>query len=38
VKVEFVDQHSDPYVVVAAGSFEHPKNQSPVLARAFSRD
>src|SRR5580658_3748664 len=36
VKVEFVDQHSgDPYVVVPPGRPNTPKDQSPVLARAF---
>lgn len=36
VKVEFVDQHKgDPYVVVPPGRANTPKDQSPVLARAF---
>ena len=36
VKVEFVDQHKgDAYVVVPPGRPNTPKNQSPVLARAF---
>jgi Acetylornithine deacetylase/Succinyl-diaminopimelate desuccinylase and related deacylases len=36
VKVEFVDQHKgDPYVVVPPGKSNTPKDQSPVLARAF---
>jgi len=36
VKIEFVDQHKgDPYVVVPPGKPNTPKNQSPVLARAF---
>lgn len=36
VKVEFVDQHKgDPYVVVPPGRSNTPKDQSPVLARAF---
>jgi acetylornithine deacetylase/succinyl-diaminopimelate desuccinylase-like protein len=36
VKLEFVDQHKgDPYVVVPPGRSNTPKNQSPVLARAF---
>lgn len=36
VKVEFVDQHKgDPYVVVPPDRSNTPKNQSPVLARAF---
>ena len=36
VKVEFVDQHKgDPYVVVPPGRPNTPKDQSPVLARAF---
>lgn len=37
VKVEFVDQHKgDPYVVVPPGRPNTPKDQSPVLARAFA--
>lgn len=36
VKVEFVDQHKgDPYVVVPPHRSNTPKDQSPVLARAF---
>lgn len=36
VKVEFVDQHKgDPYVVVPPDRTNTPKDQSPVLARAF---
>ena len=36
VKVEFVDQHKgDAYVVVPPGRPNTPKDQSPVLARAF---
>lgn len=36
IKLEFVDQHKgDPYVVVPPGRSNTPKNQSPVLARAF---
>jgi acetylornithine deacetylase/succinyl-diaminopimelate desuccinylase-like protein len=36
VKVEFVDQHKgDPYVVVPPGRSNTPRDQSPVLARAF---
>jgi acetylornithine deacetylase/succinyl-diaminopimelate desuccinylase-like protein len=36
VKIEFVDQHKgDPYVVVPPGKPNTPKDQSPVLARAF---
>jgi acetylornithine deacetylase/succinyl-diaminopimelate desuccinylase-like protein len=36
VKVEFVDQHQgDPYVVVPPGRSNTPKDQSPVLAKAF---
>ncbi len=36
VTVEFVDQHKgDPYVVVPPGRSNTPKDQSPVLARAF---
>jgi acetylornithine deacetylase/succinyl-diaminopimelate desuccinylase-like protein len=36
VKVEFVDQHKgEPYVVVPPGKPNTPKDQSPVLARAF---
>ena len=36
VKLEFVDQHQgDPYVVVPPGRPNTPKDQSPVLARAF---
>jgi acetylornithine deacetylase/succinyl-diaminopimelate desuccinylase-like protein len=36
VKIEFVDQHKgDPYVVVPPGRPNTPKDQSPVLARAF---
>lgn len=36
VKLEFVDQHKgDPYVVVPPGRSNTPKDQSPVLARAF---
>jgi acetylornithine deacetylase/succinyl-diaminopimelate desuccinylase-like protein len=37
IKVEFVDQHKgDPYVVVPPGRSNTPRDQSPVLARAFS--
>lgn len=36
VKLEFVDQHKgDPYVVVPPGRSNTPKDQSPILARAF---
>jgi len=36
VRIEFVDQHKgDPYVVVPPGRPNTPKDQSPVLARAF---
>src|SRR6266542_4342125 len=36
VKVDFVDQHKgDPYVVVPPDRSNTPKDQSPVLARAF---
>ena len=36
VKIEFVDQHKgDPYVVVPPDRSNTPKDQSPVLARAF---
>lgn len=36
VKVEFVDQHKgDPYVVVPPDRSNTPKDQSPVLAKAF---
>jgi hypothetical protein len=36
VKVDFVDQHEGyPYVVVPPGRSNTPKDQSPVLARAF---
>ena len=36
VRIEFVDQHQgDPYVVVPPGRPNTPKDQSPVLARAF---
>ncbi len=36
VKVEFVDQHKgDPYIVVPPDRSNTPKDQSPVLARAF---
>lgn len=36
VKVEFVDQHKgDPYVVVPPDRSNTPRDQSPVLARAF---
>ena len=36
VKVEFTDQHKgEPYVVVPPGRPNTPKDQSPVLARAF---
>jgi acetylornithine deacetylase/succinyl-diaminopimelate desuccinylase-like protein len=36
VTVEFVDQHKgDPYIVVPPGRSNTPKDQSPVLARAF---
>ena len=36
VKVKFVDQHKgDPYVVVPPDRSNTPKDQSPVLARAF---
>lgn len=36
IKVEFVDQHKgDPYVVVPPDRSNTPKDQSPVLARAF---
>jgi acetylornithine deacetylase/succinyl-diaminopimelate desuccinylase-like protein len=36
VKVEFVDQHKgDPYVVVPPDRSNTPKDQSPVIAKAF---
>ncbi|MEO7415398.1 MAG: dipeptidase [Opitutaceae bacterium] len=36
VKIEFIDQHKgDPYIVVPPGRSNTPKDQSPVLARAF---
>ncbi len=36
VRIEFVDQHKgDPYVVVPPGRPNTPKDQSPVLAKAF---
>ena len=36
IRVDFVDQHKgDPYVVVPPGRPNTPKDQSPVLARAF---
>ncbi|HEY1791683.1 MAG TPA: M20/M25/M40 family metallo-hydrolase [Opitutaceae bacterium] len=36
VRVEFVDQHrGDPYVVVPPGRPNTPRDQSPVLAKAF---
>ena len=36
IKVEFVDQHKgDPYIVVPPDRSNTPKDQSPVLARAF---
>jgi acetylornithine deacetylase/succinyl-diaminopimelate desuccinylase-like protein len=36
VTVDFIDQHKgDPYVVVPPGRSNTPKDQSPVLARAF---
>jgi len=36
VTIEFVDQHKgDPYVVVPPGRPNTPKDQSPILARAF---
>jgi acetylornithine deacetylase/succinyl-diaminopimelate desuccinylase-like protein len=36
VRIDFVDQHKgDPYVVVPPGRPNTPKDQSPVLARAF---
>jgi acetylornithine deacetylase/succinyl-diaminopimelate desuccinylase-like protein len=36
VKIAFVDQHKgDPYVVVPPGRSNTPKDQSPVLAKAF---
>ncbi len=36
VRLEFVDQHKgEPYVVVPPGRPNTPKDQSPVLARAF---
>jgi acetylornithine deacetylase/succinyl-diaminopimelate desuccinylase-like protein len=36
VKLEFVDQHKgDPYVVVPPDRSNTPKEQSPILARAF---
>jgi acetylornithine deacetylase/succinyl-diaminopimelate desuccinylase-like protein len=36
VKIDFVDQHQgETYVVVPPGRSNTPKNQSPVLARAF---
>lgn len=36
VKVEFVEHHNgDPYVVVPPGRSNTPKDQSPVLAKAF---
>jgi acetylornithine deacetylase/succinyl-diaminopimelate desuccinylase-like protein len=37
VKLDFVDQHQgEPYVVVPPGRPNTPKDQSPVLARAFA--
>ena len=36
VTIDFVDQHKgDPYVVVPPGKSNTPKDQSPVLAKAF---
>jgi acetylornithine deacetylase/succinyl-diaminopimelate desuccinylase-like protein len=36
VRIDFVDQHKgDPYVVIPPGRPNTPKNQSPVLAKAF---
>ena len=36
VRIDFVDQHKgDPYIVVPPGRPNTPKDQSPVLARAF---
>lgn len=36
VKIDFVDQHKgDPYIVVPPDRSNTPKDQSPVLARAF---
>jgi acetylornithine deacetylase/succinyl-diaminopimelate desuccinylase-like protein len=36
VRIEFVDQHKgDPYIVVPPGRPNTPKDQSPVLAKAF---
>ena len=36
IRVEFVDQHKgDPYVVVPPDRSNTPKDQSPILARAF---
>ena len=36
ITVEFVDQHhGDPYVVVPPGRSNTPRDQSPILARAF---
>jgi len=36
VKLRFTDQHDgDPYIVVPPGRSNTPKDQSPVLARAF---
>lgn len=36
VKIDFVDQHkAEPYVVVPPGKSNTPKDQSPVLAKAF---
>jgi acetylornithine deacetylase/succinyl-diaminopimelate desuccinylase-like protein len=36
IRLEFVDQHKgDPYIVVPPGRPNTPKDQSPVLARAF---
>ncbi|MBI5688462.1 MAG: M20/M25/M40 family metallo-hydrolase [Verrucomicrobia bacterium] len=36
IKLEFVDQHKgDPYVVVPPGRSNTPRDQSPILARAF---
>src|ERR1051325_8091310 len=36
IKLEFVDQHKgDPYIVVPPGRSNTPKDQSPILARAF---
>lgn len=37
IKIDIVDQHQgDPYVVVPPGRSNTPKDQSPVLARAFA--